>query len=188
MNSAATGSQRRPGGFTLSALRSIVSDFSSSLLSSVIVHFHPAARLRILRGGIVRAGILGRGRFACLAMERAVAHILARRARIPCEICSILADARRHPFEDACSPNLKPNSDGGKSCNQRARASDSALCRFDMMDAFCGQTLSRLRHIRLKITQSRRPEFSLRQRQAEAADARQLQRGPSDVEPDDAAE
>ena len=39
---AAIGTQLRPDGSALSALRSMVSDLSNSLLSLVIAHFHPA--------------------------------------------------------------------------------------------------------------------------------------------------
>ena len=50
---AAIGSQRRFDRSTLLAVRSMVSDFSNSLLFLVIVHFHPAARCSILRGIIL---------------------------------------------------------------------------------------------------------------------------------------
>ena len=156
---AAIGSQRRPDCSTLSALRSIVSDFSNSLLSRVIVHFHPAAHCSILRGSIVRAGILARGRLACLAMEWAGAHVPWRAA--PTFRCQICSNPRGTPggsrIEDVSSQYLKPNSDGGKSCNQQACAPDLTFVDRNIVDLFCGQTLSRLRHIRLKMTQAPRP-------------------------------
>jgi hypothetical protein len=47
--------RKRLGRSALLALRSIVSDLSNLLLSSVIIHFHPAARCGSRAGGIVLA-------------------------------------------------------------------------------------------------------------------------------------
>jgi hypothetical protein len=55
---AEIGSQRLFGRSTLLALRSMVSDLSNLLLSSRIVHFHPAARCSFRAGDIVLARAL----------------------------------------------------------------------------------------------------------------------------------
>ena len=52
---AEIGNQRLPIRSALLALRSIVSDLSNLLLSSVIIHFHPAARCSFRAGGIILA-------------------------------------------------------------------------------------------------------------------------------------
>src|SRR5437868_1020521 len=69
---AEIGSQRLPGRSALPALRSMASDLSNLLLSSVIVHFHPAARRGSRAGGIVLALVVARSRSACLAKEGAL--------------------------------------------------------------------------------------------------------------------
>jgi hypothetical protein len=52
---AEIGNQRLPDRSALLVLRSMESDLSNLLLSSVIVHFHPAARCGSRAGGIVLA-------------------------------------------------------------------------------------------------------------------------------------
>ena len=100
-----------------------------------------------------------RSRPACMSRHgMAGAHVVASGAHVP---LSNLSNPRGKPggsrIEDVRSRYLKPNSDGGKSCNQQACAPDLTFVDRNIVDLFCGQTLSRLRHIRLKMTQAPRP-------------------------------
>src|SRR5690349_3432720 len=76
---AEIGSQRLFGRSTLLALRSMLSDLSNLLLSSVIVHFHPAARCKFCAGRRHFWRRLAHSRFTYLAMEGACLRLSARR-------------------------------------------------------------------------------------------------------------
>src|SRR4029453_10920528 len=129
---AEIGSQRLPGRSTLPGLRSIVSDLSNLLLSSVIVHFHPAARRGSRAGGIVLALAvsLAAGQHVSPRKGQALSFSARRQPQLGCKSCSALASARRRPFfDEANSGNLKLNG-GGSNCWNQQELHVTRCCHF----------------------------------------------------------
>src|SRR5206468_1533981 len=110
----------------------MVSDLSNLLLSSVIAHFHPAARCGSRAGGYhSRAGGLALGRSTRLVTAGAGPQLsVRRRPQLGCKSRSALASARRRPFfDEANSGNLKLNG-GGSNCWNQQELHVTRCCHF----------------------------------------------------------